>query len=279
MPSSKDRSVLVHDSSGPADAPTIVFLHGGGGAAWMWKSVVELLPEYHCMIPDLPEHGRNRDVKPFAMDFATDLVADMILNEAHGSQAHIVGLSEGAQVCVELLSLAPQRARSAIISSASLRPVPGAALMTPGVLAAMYYTSVAPLKGWDAWIRLNMKYAAGVPEQYFPEFKRNFQAITRNGWVNLMRANLAYRLPAGLERATVPALVVVGSKEYASMKQSARDLTAALPHARGYTVNLGTKASLAQEHNWALTAPHIFATMVRAWINGDILPTELSELT
>ena len=245
----------------------------------MWKSVVELLPEYHCLVPDLPEHGRNRNVKPFAMDFAADLVSDMILIEAHGGQAHVVGLSEGAQVCVELLARNSQRVLSAVISSASLRPVPGAALMTPGALAAMYYTSIAPLKKWDAWIRLNMKYAAGVPGKYYAEFKQEFQGITLHGWVNLMQANLKYRLPAGLERLTTPALVVVGSKEYASMKQSARDLTASLPNSRGNMVNLGKQASLAQEHNWALSAPQIFAAMVRAWINGDALPTELHPLT
>jgi len=146
------------------------------------------------------------------------------------------------------------------------------------VLAAMYYTSIAPLKNWDVWIRLNMKYAAGVPDKYYAEFKQDFQGITRDGWVNLMQANLKYRLPVDLMKATAPALIVVGSKEYASMKQSARDLTAALPNARGYTVNLGKQASLAEEHNWSLTAPQIFAAMVRAWVTGSVLPTELQPL-
>lgn len=245
----------------------------------MWKPVVELLSEYHCLVPDLPEHGRNRHVKPFAMDYVADLVSDMILIEGHGGQAHVVGLSEGAQVCVELLARNPQRVRTAIISSASLRPIPGAALMTPGVLAAMYYTSIAPLKNWDAWIRLNMKYAAGVPDKFYTEFKQDFQGITRDGWVNLMQANLNYRLPADLANATAPALVVVGSKEYSIMKQSARELTAALPNARSYAVNLGKQSTLAQEHNWALTAPQIFAAMVRGWISGNALPPELHPLT
>ena len=41
------------DEHGPADAPTIVFLHGGGGGGWMWRPQVEGLPDYHLLVPDL----------------------------------------------------------------------------------------------------------------------------------------------------------------------------------------------------------------------------------
>lgn len=43
---------------GPATAPTICFLHAGGVSGWMWQPQVEVLQDtYHCLIPDLPEHG------------------------------------------------------------------------------------------------------------------------------------------------------------------------------------------------------------------------------
>jgi pimeloyl-ACP methyl ester carboxylesterase len=269
---------LYVQSTGPAAAPSIVFLHGGGAGGWMWQPHVTQLADYHCLVPDLPEHGHSKDVKPFTMEGAAGLVADLIRTQAHGGRAHVVGLSEGAQVVVALLSSAPELVRSAIISSASLRPLPGTGLLTPGVLAATYNSSVAPFRNWDAWIRLNMKYAAGVPDQYFVQFKQDFQSLGKDAWVHLMRANLTFRLPHGLERATTPALVVVGAKEYAAMRQSARDLAAALPNAHAYTVNLGRKASLAQEHNWALTAPGIFTAMVRAWIEHTPLPAALQAL-
>jgi pimeloyl-ACP methyl ester carboxylesterase len=265
-------------ASGPIDAPTIVFLHGGGSAGWMWEPVVAYLPDYHCLMPDLPEHGGSQAVKPFSMEYAATLTAQLIRTQTHGGRAHVMGLSEGAQTLVALLASAPEVVASAVISSALLRPIPGGSLMTPGVLAATYYSAVAPFKRSETWIRLNMKHSAGVPGQYFEQFKQDFQALTKEGWVNLMRANQRFRLPSGLERATAPALVVVGSKEYAAMKESARDLVAALPNARGYTVSLGQGASLAQEHNWALNAPEIFAATVRAWIEGQPLPGALQPL-
>jgi pimeloyl-ACP methyl ester carboxylesterase len=94
-----------------------------------------------------------------------------------------------------------------------------------------------------------------------------------------MVANQSFRLPPGLERATAPTLVIAGQKEYAGMKQSVRDLVAALPHARGGYLDLGKKASTAQEHNWALTAPELFAQTVRAWIEDSPLPSQIEGIS
>ena len=40
---------------GPSTASTLVFLHGGGGAGWMWQPQIEVLKnDYHLLVPDLP---------------------------------------------------------------------------------------------------------------------------------------------------------------------------------------------------------------------------------
>jgi pimeloyl-ACP methyl ester carboxylesterase len=244
----------------------------------MWRPVIERLPEYHCLALDLPEQGRSSAVKPFSMPYAARCVADLIRTSAHGGKAHVVGLSEGAQVTVALLAEAPELLSSAFVSSALLRPIPGAWMFSPAVLAFSYAAFIAPFKHWDAWIRLNMKYSAGIPEVCFPDFKREFQAMTRDGWVNLICANQAFRMPANLARATCPVLVVAGAREYAAMRQSARDLLQVLPHARGALLDMGKQATLASEHNWALSAPELFASALRAWLTGAPLPGELKPM-
>ncbi|HET6822007.1 MAG TPA: hypothetical protein VFH34_05120 [Anaerolineales bacterium] len=40
-------------------------------------------------------------------------------------------------------------------------------------------------------------------------------------------------------KVNVPVLVLAGKREYAAMRQSARDLVAALPNATGVLINLG----------------------------------------
>ena len=108
---------LYVDEHGPADAPTIVFLHGGGGAGWMWTPQVEALSsEFHLLVPDLPEQGRSTDGGQFTMASAAAQVADLVRTQSHGGRAHVVGLSEGAQVAVQLLADAPEVVLSAIAS-------------------------------------------------------------------------------------------------------------------------------------------------------------------
>ena len=180
---------------------------------------------------------------------------------------------------VQLLASAPELVESALISSALLFPLPGAGwAANPRLLAWAYRLSIPPFRRADWWIRLNMRYAAGVPDKYYTQFKKTFQETSESQFVNLMAANQRYRLPAGLEKVTAPVLALSGAKEYPAMKQSARALAAALASGQAAQVNLGAKASLAAEHNWALSAPSLFAQTVRAWITGAALPDALEQL-
>lgn len=268
-------SSLAFEVIGPSDAPPIVFLHGGGASGWMWQPVIAHLPDYLCYTPDLPEQGKSQHTAAFSMESAADAAAALIGSQIPAGKAHVVGLSEGAQVLVALLARHPQVVTSAFISSALLRPLPGMGWLTPKLLSFTYRTSVAPFRQWDAWIRLNMKYSAGIPDLYFPQFKREFQSMTESGFVHMMMANQRFRLPDHLAQAAVPSLIIAGQHEYAVMKQSARDLAAALPHARACLLDLGEGSSLAKEHNWALTAPDLFAAALRAWLEHQPLPQQL----
>ncbi|MBN1370614.1 MAG: alpha/beta hydrolase [Anaerolineaceae bacterium] len=270
---------LYFEAVGAETTPVIVFLHGGGAAGWMWRKVAAILQgQYRCLLVDLPEQGNSTRTGPFSHELAADLTADLIREQA-GGKAHVVGLSEGAQVVVELLSRQSEVVDHAVISSAILRPIKGAGMMSsPGAARWSYRLAIAPFKNWDGWIRLNMRYSAGIPDKYFADFKRSFQQTTESGFVNILSA-VNYRMPAGLERAQAPCLVVVGDKEYREMQDSARDLLGVLPNSRGAVVSLGSKSTLASEHNWAMTAPEVFAKTVAAWIEGRSLPDELGELS
>ncbi len=262
----------------PEKDTTLVFLHGGGCAGWMWDDVIACLPNYHCLVPDLPEQGASAQVKPFSMDLTAAKTADLIRAHAHGGRAVVVGLSEGAQVAVQMLASSPEVMKGAMISSALLLPMPGGRMYSSrGLIGMLFKMSVPPFRDNDWWIRLNMKHAAGIPEQYFDQFKASFQATTESQFVNLMVANQTYRLPQGLEKVNLPVLVTCGKHEYKAMQQSARSLAETLPRAQMKLIDLGETTSLAAEHNWALTAPQVFAESLVNWLEGRPLPGVLGQ--
>jgi pimeloyl-ACP methyl ester carboxylesterase len=239
---------------------------------------VERLPDFHCLVPDLPEQGRSVAAGPFTIDGAADRIADLIRTRAHGGRSHVVGLSEGAQVTVALLATAPQLVDHALVSSALVRPVRGAGMLSPSVVRWSYRLSVAPFRRVGWWIRMNMRRAAGVPDEYFPQFSETFRELTESGFTNLMIENQRFRIPPGLDRVTAPTLVVVGKREYAAMRASALDLASAIPGSRAVQVVHDRRLSTAQEHNWNLVAPELFTQAVRAWITDQALPAALEPL-
>jgi len=270
-------SLYIYEQ-GPDSAPSILFLHGGGGGSWMWQPQIEGLPEFHILAPDLPEHGKSAEIKPFSIQDSAARAAELIRARAHHGKAHVVGLSEGAQITLALLALHPELVDHAIVSSALVRPIPGTTLMSPGLVASSVKWFVEPFKNVDWWIRINMKYSAGVPEKYFPQFKKDFQNLTGESFAHVMVENQRFRLPNGLERVQVPTLVVAGKREYSAMRQSVGDIAAAMPNAKGFLVAHPNKLTLAEEHNWSLAAPDLFTQMVKAWITGKSLPVELQPL-
>jgi pimeloyl-ACP methyl ester carboxylesterase len=258
---------------------TLLFLHGGGGAGWMWQPVVDRLPDYHCLLTDLPEHGGSNQIKPFSMELAAQKAAELIRGQAHGGKAIVIGLSEGAQVAVQMLATCPEVIEKAVISSALLLPMSGAKMFSSrGLISVLFKMSVPPFRNSDWWIKLNMKYAAGIPDEFYPQFKADFQKMTESQFVNLMVANQTFRMPEGIENAKVPALILCGSHEYEAMKDSARTLASKLSGSQVFQINLGKGSSLASEHNWAMTAPQAFAETIRSWMSGQPLPEELSGL-
>jgi pimeloyl-ACP methyl ester carboxylesterase len=257
---------LYTQEIGPTTAATIVFLHGGGVGGWMWKpQIASLQNDYHLLIPDLPEHGRSRDVIPCTLQNAAAQVAELIQTRAHGGRAHVVGLSLGAQTTIELLSQAPELIDHAIASGPLMRPLPG--IGTTNLMAKMYW----PFRNMKWLVKWNMR-GLGVPAEYFEDFRRDTAALTIDGFVRMTLANGNNHVPPNLQRVTVPTLLLVGEKELKIMKESVRDLLAVMPSARGYVVSSAI-------HNWSLQLPDLFTQTVRAWIMRQELPRALAGLT
>lgn len=259
---------LYVKETGPANAPTIVFLHGGGISGWMWNPQIEQLGDYHCLAPDLPEHGRSVDEKPFSISDATARVIDLIRTRAHSGRAHVAGLSLGGQMAAHLLATAPEVVDHAFLSGTLTRSLPGMSLIYPSV--NLMYKLYAPFQNAGWLIKANMQ-SSGIPAQYFAQVREDTRLLTADALTHVLDENRRFRLSPQLSRVNVPTLVMVGQKESAILRQSMRDIVRALPNAKGY---LAPKLG----HIWNLQAPELFTRTVRSWFDDKPLPQELLPL-
>lgn len=224
--------VLSHES-GPADGEAVIFVHGAGMAGWMWDAVLDSAEGKRILVVDLPDHGLARG-EPFpSIEAAAGELAALARERGGPLGAHLVGHSLGARIALEALARHPGSVRSAVLSSALVRPSALVSLMNSRALGAL---SVRMLKR-ERLARLQARQFRFPTE----EMERAYVASVRVMSVdNLARPIAAFAealsLPAGLDKAGSPVLVTVGSREAKGMLASARDIAAALPGTEVVTV-------------------------------------------
>jgi pimeloyl-ACP methyl ester carboxylesterase len=242
---------------------TIVFLPGGGLSGWSWRPVAERLPEYRSLLVDLPEHGRSSNVGPFTMHFAADEVKNLI-QERGGGNAHIVGISLGAQVIIQMLASTPEIIQTAFLSGCSLLPIAGLGNRT---LLKLIFGLYRPFQNIPWLVRANAR-QIGVPKEYEGSFADDTRSLSPTMLARIVSANQTFRLPMGIKGVSTPTLITVGEKELGTVKRSAKDLVANLPNAKAYEVE-------GQNHAWTLSNPELCASAIKSFLSGTPIPLGL----
>ncbi len=246
---------------GPSHAPAVVLLHGGGISGWMWYKCASLLYDYHCLIPDLPEHGRSCGIKPFTIEDSAQRIADLIGDMVPYGQVNVVGHSLGGQVLVALLSIAPHVINRAVVSSALLQSLPMASLLSAVSRA------VLPLARNRFFQKLQAR-SFHIPSADFEVYYQDTLKLSSEALSHILHENSSFRLPKGLKEVAVPTLVLAGQKEPKVMRNSAYRLTTALPNAQGYLISDA-------DHAYLFAEPERFASILRAWFSDKQLPNDI----
>ena len=100
--------LLAHQDINPDSSSSILLIHGAFSDKDDWDIVTPHLQGYHLLVPDLPGHGDSRHITPFSKPNAARLVAHLIRTKAKDRRAHIIGLSLGAHVAIELACSYPE---------------------------------------------------------------------------------------------------------------------------------------------------------------------------
>lgn len=207
------------------DGPATLFLHGAGVAGWMWRPTLDALGgRVRAIVPDLPGHGRSTG-QPYRSHDQTLEALVGVLQRHCPSGVVVAGFSLGAQLAVLLAAGRPDLVHGVVVVSALNRPAPLASA-TRSLLSA-----TAPLarQGWFARLQARQ---LGIPDGLLPEYVRDSAAVTRETLLAAVEHNSRFSPPPRWSDFPGRAVVLVGEREPAVMRESAERTHAALPASR-----------------------------------------------
>jgi pimeloyl-ACP methyl ester carboxylesterase len=249
----KNMPIYVHQA-GPADATSIVFLHGLGLSGAMWQPQFQRLPDYQCLAPDLPEHGNSAALGPFTLKDASSQVADLIRKYTPHGRAHVVGLSLGGAVAVRMLLDVPEVIDHVLVSGVPARLDPGLASVN-GMMGFLSPNQLAQL----IFLQSN------IPQDYRHLVLEGVRTVKPAAFRHFGQEVTQVELP---HQAHVPMLITVGQNETLVVQQAAREISTTIQGAKGVMVpGVG--------HIWNLEAPDLFTKTLRSWVTDTPLPQTL----
>ncbi len=255
--------LYTYEQGNPSNPP-IVFLHGGGLSHKSWKPVVERLPDFYCLVPDLPGHGQSENI-PFSLEGSVREVAEIIREKTPDQKAHIVGLSLSGAVVLTLLRLDPVVADHVVLTGSSGRLSKWLVQMSLPLFGIIRFMKPETL------VRSTLRQQS-IPEKYYNDL---YEDIRNSSTVKFLRPVYDELTKLEMpEEISCPLLVCAGEKEPGAAKLYGQISLYPLrkyPSARGVIMPNGG-------HVWALQFPDVFAQMVRAWVTDRPLPSVLKPL-
>ena len=235
LPTASGRLYLEIDWA-RTQAETVVLLHGMGscGEDWLLQRAA-LRGRYHLLVLDLPGHGHSRRLIGWPGVPALAQAAQQAIERwTPARPVHLVGLSLGAVVSLQLLVEHPDDFRSAVI----VNGFASGALAGRGVRHALERGALIAGGRMDL---LGERIAGGLfphPEQ---AAYRSLAArrIGANPWSNHLRLLLAlgrFDLRAHLGTIRCPVLLLNGELDDTVPAAAARDLARRIPNAKWVTV-------------------------------------------
>ena len=195
----------------------MVLVHGAGGSTRTWKRQVEQLgAEYNLLVIDLPGHGQNAGRKLEGETYTFDYVANKIwevLDELEISKAHLIGISFGTIVILQMRLMQPERILSLIM--------PGAIVKLNFKLRILASVSLASAKiiGYHNFYKMSalVMMPRGNHKKSRDVFIKESKILTTGefkNWTNLYfhlnkKLNHIFKIPS-----TIPHLLVMGSQDH-----------------------------------------------------------------
>src|SRR3990170_4212379 len=249
---------VEHSTANP-DAETVVFIHGGNVANWMWQPQVAGFADYHVLTPNLPGFGARAGEDWVSLEAAADDVAELIAASARQGRAHIVGLSLGGVVASRIAARHPQRVRSVLATGAPLDGVAGLTRTLGGLQLAFWDKPGF----WGGQAR-----AFGLPEDSRQLYVDSGLLIRKPTAERMLNDVYNGGYPDGLENYLGPYLALAGERESSIVRKSFPALREPLPQ-------LVTREVPGMHHIWSVEDVDLFNRVTRQWIESGTPATDL----
>ena len=205
---------FCYEAAGDPSSPTLVFLHGIGGAARAWRGQLETFSDrYRAMAWDMPGYGGSAPLPSVSIAALADALQDF-LQQVDATKPILVGHSIGGMIVQRLLVKSPHIAGAVVLAQTS--PAFGKpdgdwqksfidARLGPldrgETLATLAPTLVKELVGDD-------------PDVSGMEIARDCMAcVPDTTYRATMLALMGFDLRNALKKIAVPTLVLSGSKD------------------------------------------------------------------
>jgi pimeloyl-ACP methyl ester carboxylesterase len=113
---------IFYREAGPADAPTVLLLHGFPSSSRMWEPLLPLLTDkYHLIAPDYPGFGNSSAPSPSNFEYTFDNLARVMgeLTTKLGITNYVLFMQDyGGPVGFRMALARPERVRAIVIQNA-----------------------------------------------------------------------------------------------------------------------------------------------------------------
>jgi len=232
----------------------ILFIHGLGASRWMWWQQESAFSDYSLIMVDLPGHGKTAATPWVSLADTAEQIAQQVIKDR---AVHVVGLSLGGHVGLELAKHFPEKVLSLFISGITVKPLHYRFLLKLQSRAVQRNIRNKP------YLEKMAREYYRLPPEKIPEFISNYQLLTLQTYETIWKEIIRFRLDASYGHFHKPSLFVAGEKESRAIIASIKISPVVMPNAIGILIP-------GARHDWPIQQATEFNRLLRKWITRNL---------